>query len=46
MIHLNIQVDGPKGSKLSLKGKKKKTEQQASCLIKPISKKLSSQTGQ
>lgn len=30
MIHLNIQVDGPKGSKISLKGKKKKTEQQAS----------------
>jgi hypothetical protein len=24
MIHLNIQVDGPKGSKLSLKGKRKK----------------------
>jgi hypothetical protein len=30
MIHLNIQVDGPKGSKLSFKRKKKKTEQQAS----------------
>ena len=44
MIHLSIQVDGPKGSKLFLK--KKKTEHQASCLIKPNRKKLSSQTEQ